>query len=66
VQGSRTQAPGAGSTLDSCWVRGVRVVRAGAPTNVDLLALRRVISAAQADYRDPEVGTRSRTGGVGV
>jgi hypothetical protein len=48
VQGSRTQAPSAGSTLDSCWVRGVRVVRAGAPSNVDLVALRRVLRAAQA------------------
>lgn len=55
VQGSRTQAPGAGSTLDSCWVRGARVVRGGSPTNVDLAALREVLRAAQREYRDPAV-----------
>ena len=48
-------APGAGSTLHSCWVRGVRVVRHGAPANVDLVKLRQVIMEAQPEYRDPAV-----------
>ena len=40
--------------MDSCWVRGVRVVRGGDPANVNLPALRRVLHAAQ-EYRDPAV-----------
>ena len=55
VLGSRTQAPGAGSTLHSCWVRGVQVVRNGSPCGVDLPALRSSLTAAQPAYRDPEI-----------
>mmetsp|Transcript_87155 Transcript_87155/g.154307 ORF Transcript_87155/g.154307 Transcript_87155/m.154307 type:complete len:580 (+) Transcript_87155:60-1799(+) len=54
VMGSRTQAPGAGSTLACMWVRGVRVVKEGAPCGVDLQRLRAVLAHAQRDYRDPE------------
>jgi len=54
VMGSRTQAPGAGSTLAEMWVRGVRVVKEGAPCGVDLQRLRVVLADAQRDYKDPE------------
>merc|ERR1719440_414264 len=55
VMGSRTQAPGAGSTLADMWGRGVRVVEHGAPRGCDLEALRKLLINAQAEYRDPEM-----------
>lgn len=55
VMGSRTQAPGAGSTLADMWVRGVRVVNEGSPCGVDLTKLRAVLAEAQCEYRDPEM-----------
>jgi cytosine/adenosine deaminase-related metal-dependent hydrolase len=53
VMGSRTQAPGAGSTLAEMWVRGVRVVHEGSPCGVDLTKLRAVLAESQREYRDP-------------
>lgn len=55
ILGSRTQAPGAGSALHSCWVRGVRVIADGSPCGVDLPALRKTLMEAQPEYRDPAV-----------
>ena len=55
IQGSRTQAPGAGSALDSAWVNGTRVVKNGSPVNVDVIALREVLRHAQGEYRDPAI-----------
>jgi 5-methylthioadenosine/S-adenosylhomocysteine deaminase len=55
IQGSRTQAPGAGSALDSTWVNGTRVVKNGSPVNVDVIALREVLRHAQGEYRDPAI-----------
>ena len=55
VLGSRTQAPGAGSVLHSCWVRGRRVVANGAPCGVDLTKLRKLLVDAQPTYRDPAI-----------
>merc|ERR1719401_3170228 len=55
VMGSRTQAPGAGSTLADMWVRGVRVVQDGSPCGVELKKLRTLLSDAQQDYRDPNM-----------
>jgi guanine deaminase len=55
VMGSRTQAPDAGSTLSDMWVRGVQVVREGAPCGVDLKRLRNLLASAQQTYRDPEM-----------
>jgi hypothetical protein len=50
--GSRTQAKGAGSTLHSAWVRGVRTVEAGEPLGVDLQALRNSLLSGNVEYRD--------------
>jgi cytosine/adenosine deaminase-related metal-dependent hydrolase len=50
--GSRTQAKGAGSTLHSSWVRGVRTVEAGEPLGVDLQALRKSLLSGNEEYRD--------------
>ena len=55
VLGSRTQAPGAGSVLHSCWVRGRRVIADGAPCGVDLAAFRELLAASQPEYRDPAI-----------
>lgn len=55
VMGSRTQAPGAGSTLADMWVRGVRVVQDGSPCGLDLKRLRVLLAEAQKNYRDPEM-----------
>ena len=64
VFGSRTQAPLAGSTLDSCWVRRLRVIEGGSPCGVDLLRLRELLAAAQPKYCDSAItdpGTRAAT-----
>lgn len=55
VIGSRTQAPGAGSSLHSCWIRGRQVVADGEPCGVDLRALRSLMMGCQTEYRDPEI-----------
>merc|ERR1711988_1830088 len=55
VMGSRTQAPGAGSTLSDMWVRGVQVVREGSPCGIDLKRLRSLLAGAEGAYRDPEM-----------
>mmetsp|Transcript_26946 Transcript_26946/g.62088 ORF Transcript_26946/g.62088 Transcript_26946/m.62088 type:complete len:588 (+) Transcript_26946:74-1837(+) len=55
VLGSRTQAPGAGSGLDSAWVDGVLTVEGGSPVGIDLLALRALLIGLQPDYRAPKV-----------
>lgn len=53
--GSRTQAPGAGSTLNSAWIRGVRTIEEGEPRGVDLKALRKSLMSGQEEYRDQEL-----------
>jgi len=53
VLGSRTQAPGAGSTLHSSWVRGIRVVAEGSLCGLDLLRLREMLASGQ-DYKSPD------------
>jgi guanine deaminase len=53
ILGSRTQAPGAGSTLHSSWVRGHRVVADGSPTGLDLPTFRQYLMSLQKNYRDP-------------
>jgi len=55
VNGSRTQAPGAGSALNAVWVRGVQVVADSSPVGVDLPELRRQLMEAQPEYRSPAV-----------
>mmetsp|Transcript_5670 Transcript_5670/g.13542 ORF Transcript_5670/g.13542 Transcript_5670/m.13542 type:complete len:590 (-) Transcript_5670:246-2015(-) len=55
VLGSRTQAPGAGSGLDSAWVDGVLTVEGGSPVGIDLPALRALIIILQSDYRSTAV-----------
>lgn len=55
VLGSRTQAPGAGATLHSSWVRGYRVVADGSPTRLDLIRFREMLCNAQKNYRDSSV-----------
>merc|ERR1712190_236445 len=61
VMGSRTQAPGAGSTLADMGVRGVRVVQDGSPCGIDLLRFRNLLAEAQPDYRDPELTDPSKS-----
>lgn len=53
VLGSRTQAPGAGSTLHSSWVRGIRVISEGSLCGLDLLRLREMLANGQ-DYKSPD------------
>ena len=55
ILGSRTQAPGAGSTLHSSWVRGERVVTNGSPTGLDLPRFREYLMSLQKEYRDPAI-----------
>ncbi|EKX47229.1 hypothetical protein GUITHDRAFT_107140 [Guillardia theta CCMP2712] len=55
VLGSRSQAPGSGSTLSDAWVRGRRVMRDGQPAGVSLQKLRSFLLAAQPHYRHPNV-----------
>jgi len=55
ILGSRTQAPGAGSTLHSSWVRGNRVVADGSPTGLNLPRFREFLMKAQPVYRDPSI-----------
>mmetsp|Transcript_42946 Transcript_42946/g.78045 ORF Transcript_42946/g.78045 Transcript_42946/m.78045 type:complete len:569 (-) Transcript_42946:49-1755(-) len=54
VLGSRTQAPGAGSTLHSMWVRGIRVVNEGSPCGLNLQLFRAVLAGGQLEYRSPD------------
>lgn len=60
ILGSRTQAPGAGSTLHSSWVQGRRVVRDGSPTGVDLESLRATLMKAVPEYRSSLITDPSR------
>ena len=53
--GSRCQAPDAGSTLDTVWVNGRKVVSQGSPMGVDIKALRSALRQSQPDYRNPDV-----------
>ena len=55
VLGSRTQAPHAGSTLHTAWVRGRKVVSEGHPSGVNLRSLRSALMKAQPSYREPEM-----------
>jgi len=55
VLGSRTQAPGAGSTLHASWVRGCQVVANESPTGLDLLHFRDFLLKAQPNYRNPTI-----------
>eukprot|EP00977_Amphora_coffeiformis_P022761 scaffold11454_cov168-Amphora_coffeaeformis.AAC.11 len=55
ILGSRTQAPGAGSTLHSSWVRGHRVVADGSPTRLNLVRFREFLCSVQKEYRDSSI-----------
>lgn len=51
VQGSRTQAPGAGSTMHSAWVNGEKIIENGSPTGINIEVFRKALIDAQPDYR---------------
>lgn len=55
VTGSRTQAPGAGSTLHSSWVRGIKTISDGSPVGIDLKTLRKALMKAQPNYRNTNI-----------
>ena len=55
ILGSRTQAPDAGSTLNTAWVRGYKIISNGSPLGVNVAALRRSLMKAEPNYRNPEI-----------